>query len=95
MVMVSGSGDGGSSRSFCVETYVRGYDVYQRMWNPDMGKVDIALLEERNVHDRYAVAILEEDTCCTVGHLPRDISRECFYFLKMGGAIQVEITGPK
>ena len=49
---------------------------------------------KRNTHDRYAVAILEEDTCCSVGHLPREISKECFYFLKMGGAIKAEITGP-
>jgi len=33
----------------------------------------IAVREERNTYDRYAVAILEEDTCCSVGHLPREI----------------------
>ena len=38
-----------------------------------MGEVAIAVQEERNIHDRYAVAILEEDTCCSMGHLPRKI----------------------
>ena len=60
-----------------------------------MGEVAIGVREEVNIHDRYAVAILEEDTCCTVGHLPRKISKECYYFLKMGGAIKVEVTGQR
>ena len=67
--------------------------VYQRIWNPFVGEVAIAVREERNTHDRYAVAILEEDTCCSVGHLPREISKECFYFLKMGGAIKLKLLG--
>ena len=37
--------------------------------------------EGDNPHDHYAVAVLEEETCCVVGHLPREISRECFFFL--------------
>ena len=49
-----------------------------------MGEVD----EGENSFDRYAVAILEEDTCCTVGHSPPEISKECFYFLKNGRSDQ-------
>ena len=85
---MAGSGDSGRMRSVRVECYVRGYHVYQRIWNPFVGEVAIAVREERNTHDRYAVAILEEDTCCSVGHLPREISKECVYFLKMGGTIK-------
>ena len=33
------------------------------------------------MHDRYAVEVLEEETCCVVGHLPREVSCEC-KFLK-------------
>ncbi len=58
--MASGSGD---ARSLRVESYVRGYHVYQRIWNPFVGEVAVAVREEGNVHDRYAVAILESDTC--------------------------------
>jgi len=32
-----------------------------------VGKVAIAVREERNTNDRYAVAILEEDTSCMCG----------------------------
>ena len=90
---MAGSGDSGRMRSVRVECYVQGYHVYQRIWNPFVSEVAIAVREERNIHDRYAVAILEEDTCCSVGHLSREISKEFFYFLKMGGAIKAEFTG--
>ena len=51
--MASGSGDGRSSRS---ESFIRGYHVYyQRIWNPELGEVAVAVLEDDNTHDRYAV----------------------------------------
>ena len=51
--MVSGSGDGRSSRS---ESFIRGYHVYyQRISNPELGEVAVAVLEDDNIHDRYAV----------------------------------------
>ena len=40
-----------------VEGYIVGYHVYQRIWNPVIGEVAIAVKEEDNVHDRYSVAI--------------------------------------
>ena len=54
--MASGSGDGRSSRS---ESFIRGYHIYyQRIWNPEIGEVAeiaVAVLENDNIHDRYAV----------------------------------------
>ena len=51
--MVSGSGDGRSSRS---ESFIRGYHIYyQRIWNPELGEVAVAVLEDDNIHDHYAV----------------------------------------
>ncbi len=52
--MASGGGD---ARSLRVESYVPGYHVYQRIWNPFVGEVAVAVREEGNVHGRYAVAI--------------------------------------
>ena len=37
--------------------------------------------------------VLEEDTCCVVGHLPRLISCTCYFFLRTGGTITAEVTG--
>ena len=36
----------------------RGYHVYQRIWNPELGEVAevaVAVLEDDNTHDHYAV----------------------------------------
>ena len=78
-----------------VERYIVGYHVYQQIWNSVIGEVAITVREEDNVHDRYAVAILEQDICCTMGHIPCKISKECFYFIKTGGLIKVKITGQR
>jgi len=56
-----------------VEFYVRGYHVYLLIWNPFVSKVSVAMQKERTTPDCYTVAILEEDTCCSMGHLPREI----------------------
>ena len=64
--MASGSG---GVRSFRVESYIRGYHVYQRIWNPELGEVVIAVREGDNTHDRYTVAILEAEICCVVHDL--------------------------
>ena len=94
--MASGSSTPTGTRLLLdVEGYIVGYHVYQRIWNPVIGEVAITVREEDNVHDHYAIAILEEDTCCTVGHIPRKISKGCFYFMKTGGSIKVKVTGQR
>ena len=50
--------------------------------------------EPGNEHDRFAVAVLEDETLCTFGHLPQEISKKCFFFIR-GGVIGVEVTGPR
>ena len=74
-----------------IECCICGYHVYHRIWHPIIGEVLRTTHERENEHDRYTVAVLEEETCCVVGHLPRLISRECF--LKTGGTIIAEVTG--
>ena len=32
---------------------------------------------------------------CTVGHLPREISKECYFFIRRMGLIGVEVTGSR
>ena len=60
-----------------------------------MGEKAKTIRETGNNHDRYAIAVLEDDTLCTVGHLPMEMSKECFYFIRRGGIINVEVTGPR
>ena len=61
---------------------------------PRIGEKATTVREPGNLHD-YAIAVLEDETLCTVGHLPREISKECFFFIRRGGVIGVEVTGPR
>ena len=81
--------------AFSVPGVIRGYHVYQRMWTPFIGEKATTAREPGNQYDRYAVAVLEDQTLCTVGHIPRDISKECSFFILRGGVIDVEVTGPR
>ena len=54
--------------------------MYQRIWTPHVGEKATTVREPGNEHDRFAVAVLKDETLCTVGHLPREISKECFIF---------------
>ena len=46
-----------------VECCIRGYDVYHRIWHPTIGELLSTVRERDNPHDRYAVAVLEDETC--------------------------------
>ena len=56
---------------------------------PSWAKSLLLCEKDKNSHNYHTVATLEEYTCCTVGHLPREI---CSFLRKMGGAIIAEIT---
>ena len=49
-----------------IDCCIRGFHVYQEIWNPVIG-------EARNAVDRYAVATVRGDGA-VVGHLPKKIS---------------------
>ena len=48
---------------------------------------------EYNRHDRYAVAIRVGNE--TVGHIPREMSNICYYFIQIGGHIRGEVKGQR
>ena len=60
--MASGSGDGRSLRS---ESFIQWYHVNQRIWNPELGEVAVAVLEDDNTHDRYAVTKVRDLRICS------------------------------
>ena len=39
--------------------------------------------------------MLKDETLCTGGHLPQEISKKCFFFVRRGGVFGVEVTGPR
>lgn len=73
------------------ESVVTGHHVYKSIWTPGMNEVLQVQRETTNEHDQYAVAVLKSGTI--VGHVPRSISRICWFFLGRGGHIICKITG--
>ena len=74
-----------------VSCCVRGYHVYQSIWAAAVGEVLMCEREPTNEKDRYAVAVVKEET--VVGHLPKRISRVCSLFLLRGGTILCTVVG--
>ena len=72
---------------------VRGYHVYKTIWAAAVGEVVICRREPTNSADRYAVAVLKEETI--IGHLLRKMSKVCSLFLRKGGSIRCKVTGSR
>ena len=70
---------------------VRGYHIYQSVWDSCVGEMLHCGSDRHNSHDRYAISVTKDETI--VGHLPRKISQTCTLFLRRGGTIHCVITG--
>ena len=60
---------------FILESVVRGYHVFQHIWNAVVTEELPCSVETGNPSDRFAVAVLKQDT--VVGHVPRLFSAAC------------------
>ena len=82
-----------------IESAVRGFHVYKDTWTPVLHEDLRTRQELGNTEDRYAVAVVKEAPLSsdgiTVGHVPREISRTCWFFLQHDGEIRCTITGSK
>ena len=67
-----------------IESTVRGHHVYKASWSSYIGEELPVQCEVNNIHDDFAVAVLKNSN--TVGHVPREISRVCWYFLQKSGS---------
>ena len=72
---------------------IRGYHVYQDVWKAKLGDELIFKCDMTNRFDKYAVKAVFNHS--VVGHVPRDISKVCFYFIKGGGTIQGKVIGKR
>ena len=80
--------------SLLVKSVVRGYHVYQVLWEPKVREKFIVLHEQGNKHDGHAVAVYREKAPrVIVGHLPQEIAKACYFFAKHDGKITGEVTG--
>ena len=70
---------------------IRGYHVYKDVWDPYPGDSFTTKHEQNNQHDKYTVAVLPVDAKSKgpVGHLPKEISKECCLFIPYGGTFTI------
>ena len=69
---------------------MRGHHVYKHVWTPVLDEELTCIPEENNNHDVYAVAVMKEDE--VVGHVPCELSKILYYFLKHAGEIYCVVT---
>ena len=84
--------DGSAERSsFTRPAMVRGYHIYNAIWEAYIGEELACLRETDNEHEHYAVSVVKSAT--VVGLLPRKISTLCSLLIWQGGSIRCRITG--
>ena len=76
---------------FQIDCASRGYHIYRNIWSPKLGQDLLVKEEVGNVHDPFAMSIGADipgklTSFDIVGHIPREISRFCHYFVNYGGA---------
>ena len=67
-----------------MESTVCGHHFYKASWSRYIGEELPVQREVNNIHDDFAVAVLKNSS--TVGYVPREISRVCWYFLHESGS---------
>ena len=74
-----------------LESVVRGHHIYKRVWDPYLDELLTVQPEAGNDHDRHAVSVLKDGEI--VGHVPKEISKVFWYFLRRGGRVSCVISG--
>ena len=65
----------------------------QAIWSPCIGEPFETLYKEDNIHKEYAVAVHLNNCLTVAGHIPREITRTCHFFIKNRGEITGEVSG--
>ena len=77
-----------------IESSVRGYHAYFVDASVAIGEVLTCEREIDNVHDKYAIAVKNEDQAL-VGHVPMELSKIFSRFLRDYGEIEAECIGAR
>ena len=82
--------------SYSIETVIRGYHVYGAVWSARQGEVLYYDRELANPEDEFAVAVkLQDSSRTTMSHIPRELSRLAWHFIRRGGHITFKVTGKR
>ena len=77
---------------FSFNSYILGFHAFKQNWHPVLGRRYSCITEEKNEHDEYAVAVVNDDE--VVGHIPLRLSKMMSMFLKLTDShMEVERTG--
>ena len=94
------SGRESGKQMFQIPCASRGFHAYREIWRPKLGEKLVADQEINNVHDPFAISLetkvagkLTESEI--VGHIPREISRFCHYFINYGGKLEMRVTSTR
>ena len=87
-------------RKFEIDCASWGFHFYREIWNPRIGEKLEIEQEYGNVEDPFAMAIKAKPRFRvrfweTVGHIPREISRFCHYFINYGGFLEGRVSNPR
>ena len=77
--------------TFRFSSAIRGFHVYRYNWTPVVGEKLGSAREYGNPNDKRAVAITKGNI--TVGHVPMEISKIVWYFLRKGGRMTCTVRG--
>ena len=73
----------------------RGFHVYKDIWKPKLSQLLEVFHEQGNVYDPFAMAFKVKSaamlTKSVIGHIPRNISRFCRYFMDYGGLLEAPV----
>ena len=75
------------------ELGVRGYHIYQQLWEAAIGEELECQHERGKAADAYAIAISVIREGTVIGYLLKKISCVCTLFIRRGGAILCRVTG--
>ena len=67
---------------FVIDSTNQGFHVYKSLWTPEIGEELSTVWKTANTHERFAVAI--HKGTLTIGHVPAEISKVCWFFLRPG-----------
>ena len=72
-------------------SWVMGHHIYKRVWTPVLGEVLDVRRNRENPVDVMALGVYREGVL--VGHVPRELRDNFFFYLRKGGTIKATVTG--
>lgn len=75
----------------------RGFHAYRELWKPKLGQKLQIDQEVGNIHDPFAISLGAKipgklTDYEIIGHIPREISRFCHYFVNYGGKLEARVA---